>query len=83
VLNQPRYQGRVGAAGARELRLRLEPRARALGAGAVRFSRLIAPSYADIFFNNCFKNGLLPIVLPEAGGRPPVRRGGGVPRLRS
>ena len=27
---------------------------------------LIAPSYADIFFNNCFKNGLLPIVLPEA-----------------
>ena len=25
---------------------------------------LIAPSYADIFFNNCFKNGLLPIVLP-------------------
>ena len=27
---------------------------------------LIAPSYADIFFNNCFKNGLLPIVLPES-----------------
>ena len=26
---------------------------------------MIAPSYADIFFNNCFKNGLLPIVLPE------------------
>ena len=26
---------------------------------------IIAPSYADIFFNNCFKNGLLPIVLPE------------------
>ncbi len=30
------------------------------------FRVLIAPSYADIFFNNCFKNGLLPIVLPEA-----------------
>ena len=29
------------------------------------FLALIAPSYADIFFNNCFKNGLLPIVLPE------------------
>ena len=27
---------------------------------------LIAPSFADIFFNNCFKNGLLPIVLPAA-----------------
>jgi len=30
------------------------------------FRALIAPSYADIFFNNCFKNGLLPIQLPEA-----------------
>jgi len=29
------------------------------------FRAIIAPSYADIFFNNCFKNGLLPIVLPE------------------
>jgi 3-isopropylmalate/(R)-2-methylmalate dehydratase small subunit len=29
------------------------------------FRALIAPSYADIFFNNCFKNGLLPIVLGE------------------
>ncbi len=26
---------------------------------------VIAPSFADIFYNNCFKNGLLPIVLPE------------------
>jgi len=30
------------------------------------FRSIIAPSFADIFFNNCFKNGLLPIVLPEA-----------------
>src|SRR5690606_4828256 len=30
------------------------------------FRALIAPSYADIFFNNSFKNGLLPITLPEA-----------------
>lgn len=30
------------------------------------FRALIAPSYADIFFNNCFKNGLLPIVLSES-----------------
>jgi len=30
------------------------------------FRALIAPSYADIFFNNCFKNGLLPVVLEEA-----------------
>jgi len=29
------------------------------------FRSIIAPSYADIFYNNCFKNGILPIVLPE------------------
>jgi len=29
------------------------------------FKAIIAPSFADIFFNNCFKNGLLPIVLTE------------------
>ena len=30
------------------------------------FRAIIAPSFADIFYNNCFKNGLLPIVLTEA-----------------
>ena len=29
------------------------------------FRAIIAPSFADIFFNNCFKNGMLPIVLPN------------------
>jgi 3-isopropylmalate/(R)-2-methylmalate dehydratase small subunit len=29
------------------------------------FRVILAPSFADIFFNNCFKNGLLPVVLPE------------------
>ena len=29
------------------------------------FRSILAPSFADIFFNNCFNNGLLPIVLPE------------------
>jgi 3-isopropylmalate/(R)-2-methylmalate dehydratase small subunit len=66
VLNQPRYQG------ASVLLAR-----RNFGCGSSRehapwaldqygFRALIAPSYADIFFNNCFKNGLLPIVLPES-----------------
>ena len=74
VLNQPRYQG------AQILLAR-----RNFGCGSSRehapwaladygFRALIAPSYADIFFNNCFKNGLLPIVLPEHRGRPAVRR---------
>jgi 3-isopropylmalate/(R)-2-methylmalate dehydratase small subunit len=30
------------------------------------FRVLIAPSYADIFYNNCFKNGILPVTLPDA-----------------
>ena len=29
------------------------------------FRAIIAPSYADIFYNNCFKNGLLPVILTE------------------
>ena len=34
--------------------------------GDYGFRAVIAPSFADIFFNNCFKNGLLPLVLDEA-----------------
>ncbi|MBZ8142309.1 3-isopropylmalate dehydratase small subunit [Rubrivivax gelatinosus] len=64
VLNQPRY------AGASILLAREN-----FGCGSSRehapwalaqygFRAIVAPSYADIFFNNCFKNGLLPIQLP-------------------
>jgi 3-isopropylmalate/(R)-2-methylmalate dehydratase small subunit len=66
VLNQPRYQ-RAEILLAREN----------FGCGSSRehapwaldgygFRVVIAPSFADIFFNNCYKNGLLPIVLPTA-----------------
>ena len=65
VLNQPRYQG------ASVLLARKN-----FGCGSSRehapwalqqygFRAIIAPSFADIFFNNCYKNGLLPIVLTE------------------
>ena len=65
VLNQARYQG------ASVLLARKN-----FGCGSSRehapwalqqfgFKAIIAPSYADIFYNNCFKNGLLPIVLSE------------------
>lgn len=30
------------------------------------FRAIVAPSYADIFYSNCFKNGILPVTLPEA-----------------
>ncbi len=66
VLNQARYQG------ASILLARKN-----FGCGSSRehapwaldqygFRAIIAPSFADIFFNNCFKNGLLPIVIPES-----------------
>ncbi len=66
VLNDARYEG------ARILLAR-----RNFGCGSSRehapwalrdygFRALIAPSYADIFFNNCCKNGLLPVVLTES-----------------
>jgi len=66
VLNQPRYKG------ASILLARSN-----FGCGSSRehapwaleqygFRALIAPSFADIFFNNCFKNGILPIQLPES-----------------
>ncbi len=66
VLNAPRYRG------AQILLAR-----RNFGCGSSRehapwalrdygFRALIAPSYADIFYNNCCKNGLLPVVLTES-----------------
>ena len=83
VLNQPRYKG------AQILLAR-----RNFGCGSSRehapwalldygFRAVIAPSYADIFFNNCFKNGLLPIVLVDARGRSPVPRSCGVSRIQA
>ena len=73
VLNQPRYQpGAFGPKGASILLARSN-----FGCGSSRehapwaldqygFRAIIAPSFADIFFNNCFKNGLLPIQLPDS-----------------
>ena len=66
TLNEPRYRG------ASILLARKN-----LGCGSSRehapwaledygFNVVIAPSYADIFYNNCFKNGVLPVILSEA-----------------
>ena len=48
------------------MRLSSAVKYRSVDPGMTIARALIAPSYADIFFTNCFKNGLLPIVLPEA-----------------
>jgi 3-isopropylmalate/(R)-2-methylmalate dehydratase small subunit len=58
---------RLHPAGAQEFRLRIDRASTHPGHWtSTAFAAIIAPSYADIFFNNSFKNGLLPIVLPEA-----------------
>ena len=65
-LNQPRFKGATILLGRTNF-----------GCGSSRehapwalldygFRVIIAPSFADIFYNNCFKNGMLPITLPEA-----------------
>src|SRR3990172_1068317 len=38
------------------------------------FRAIIAPSFADIFYNNCIQNGVLPVVLPEGRVRELMRR---------
>ncbi len=82
VLNDPRYQG-ASILLAREN----------FGCGSSRehapwalldygFKVIIAPSFADIFYNNCFKNGILPIVLPEETVDALFRKSGGEQALK-
>ena len=63
VLNQPRYQGRRSCWHARISAAARRASTRRGRCSDYGFRAIIAPSFADIFFNNCFKNGLLPIVL--------------------
>src|SRR5687767_7249238 len=82
VLNEPRYQGAsILVAG------------RNFGCGSSRehapwaladygFRAIIAPSFADIFANNCTKNGLLPVVLGEKEVAEIVRRSRGAQGYR-
>jgi len=66
VLNQPRYKGASILLARRNFGCGSSREHAPWALGDYGFRALIAPSYADIFFNNCFKNGLLPIVLPES-----------------
>ena len=66
VLNQPRYKGASILLARRNFGCGSSREHAPWAIGQYGFRALIAPSYADIFFNNCFKNGLLPIVLPES-----------------
>ena len=65
VLNQPRYQGASVLIARKNFGCGSSREHAPWALDQFGFRALIAPSFADIFFNNCFKNGLLPIVLPE------------------
>jgi len=65
VLNQPRYQGASILLARKNFGCGSSREHAPWALGQYGFRCVIAPSYADIFFNNCFKNGLLPIQLPE------------------
>jgi 3-isopropylmalate/(R)-2-methylmalate dehydratase small subunit len=47
------------------------------------FRALIAPSFADIFYNNCIQNGMLPVVLPEEQVETLMRRAQAAPGYRA
>src|SRR5689334_8374478 len=66
VLNAPRYQGASVLVARANFGCGSSREHAPWALGDYGFRALLAPSYADIFFNNCFKNGMLPIVLPES-----------------
>ena len=65
VLNQPRYQGASVLIARRNFGCGSSREHAPWALDQFGFRAILAPSFADIFFSNCFKNGLLPIVLPE------------------
>lgn len=66
VLNQPRYAGAQILLGRENFGCGSSREHAVWALEDAGFRVVIAPSFADIFFNNCFKNGVLPIVLDAA-----------------
>ncbi len=66
VLNEPRYKGASILVAARNFGCGSSREHAPWALAEYGFRVIIAPSFADIFANNCFKNGMLPIALPEA-----------------
>ena len=65
VLNSPRYLGASVLIARRNFGCGSSREHAPWALDQYGFRAILAPSFADIFFSNCFKNGLLPIVLPE------------------
>jgi 3-isopropylmalate/(R)-2-methylmalate dehydratase small subunit len=66
VLNQPRYKDASILVAGHNFGCGSSREHAPWGLLDYGFRTIIAPSFADIFYNNCFKNGMLPVVLPES-----------------
>jgi 3-isopropylmalate/(R)-2-methylmalate dehydratase small subunit len=66
VLNLPRYRGASILLARRNFGCGSSREHAPWAIAEYGFRAVLAPSFADIFFNNCFKNGILPVELPEA-----------------
>ncbi|HXQ69744.1 MAG TPA: 3-isopropylmalate dehydratase small subunit [Pyrinomonadaceae bacterium] len=64
VLNEPRYQGASILVAGKNFGCGSSREHAPWALGEFGFRVIIAPSFADIFANNCFKNGMLPIAVP-------------------
>lgn len=64
-LNQPRYQGASVLVAGKNFGCGSSREHAPWGLADYGFRTIIAPSFADIFYNNCFKNFMLPVVLGE------------------
>jgi 3-isopropylmalate/(R)-2-methylmalate dehydratase small subunit len=65
VLNQPRYRGASVLLARRNFGCGSSREHAPWALAEFGFRAILAPSFAEIFFDNCFKNGVLPVVLPE------------------
>ncbi|HSK63204.1 MAG TPA: 3-isopropylmalate dehydratase small subunit, partial [Pyrinomonadaceae bacterium] len=74
VLNEPRYEGASILVTGKNFGCGSSREHAPWALGEFGFRVIIAPSFADIFANNCFKNGILPITLPDKQGRELMRR---------
>ena len=74
VLNEPRYEGASILVADKNFGCGSSREHAPWALGEYGFRVIIAPSFADIFANNCFKNGMLPIALPEEQVRELMRK---------
>ena len=74
VLNEPRYEGASILVADKNFVCGSSREHAPWALGEYGFRAIIAPSFADIFANNCFKNGMLPIVLNDDAVRGIMRR---------